>query len=554
MPPSLNRPIPWILGLVLIVFVVSLCFNPAECNDLFWQIRTGHDIAVTGHAPHSDTFSWTRYGTPWIAHEWLCFLLMWKLMQIGGFSAIWIAESAMVALTFIVVYIHILRETEGSPITSFLLALSAAIVSCGFFQPRPHLWTYLFLAITIATIMRLRKPDASWKNSWLLLIVFLIWSNVHAGVIVGVGMVFAFAIGDALQAWSSPAERGDLLARAKRTALLGIACAATTFFTPYSWHIYENMGATLGNTTMLNIVSEWASPNFHDADGKVLEVFLGLLAYGVAFTRRKREWAPILILILLVHEALAASRNVPLLAVAGMMLISPDIYSGIKRHLLTSRDAGASLFAASPTLVSVIAVAVAIVAASAMRSASALQNIGYPHEPLAPRIATASYQLGSFPSAACRFMEAEQFPASVKIYNIYDIGGYLIWRLPQYPVFVDGRADVYFGKTLEDTNKIYSLPYNWRSLMDSYGVDVIFTTATQNQTKIYLDAPDWALVYADRAALAGSPKSKSTKVNALIFVKRLPKYSALIARCRRDCPAISQMQATPAPCNYAALQ
>ena len=554
MPSSLNRLLPWILGLSLIVFTVGLCFNPAECNDLFWQIRAGRDIAASGHAPHADAYSWTQRGTPWVAHEWLCFWLLWKLFQTGGFAAIWIGEAALVALTFTLVYVHALRETEGSPITAFLLAVAAAIVSCGFFQPRPHLWTYLFLTLTIAALTHLRRSPASWRRAWLLPAALTLWSNLHAGVIVGVGMVFAFALGDALEAWASPPPaRADPWLRARRTALLGLACAAATLATPYGWRIYENLGATLGNATAMNIVSEWASPNFHDADGKVLAAFLALLAYGVTFTRRRREWAPLLILVLLVHEALGASRNVPLLAIAGVLLFAGDLHSSLKRHLAGDGGAETSLFGHSPSLVSVAAVAVAIVAASGMRAAAVLQSDGA-GAALAPRIATASFKLTAFPNAACRFVETEQFPESVRIYNIYDLGGYLIWRLPQYPVFIDGRADVYFGQTLEDARKIYGLPYNWDALLNGYGADVIVTTAAQNQTRFFLTASDWALVYADRPDLGSPAAAKSSKVNALIFVKRLPKYDALIARCRKDCPAAARMRAESNSRNFASLK
>ncbi|MEO7717863.1 MAG: hypothetical protein ABIY70_16810, partial [Capsulimonas sp.] len=463
-------------------------------------------------------------------------------------------EAALVALTFVLVYVHVLRETEGSPITAFLLAVAAAIVSCGFFQPRPHLWTYLFLALTITAMMALRRSPASWRYAWLLPVTYLLWSNVHAGVIVGVGIVFVFALGDVLEARASAEARAALLTRAKNTALLGIACAATTLATPYGWRMYENMGATLGNTTMINIVSEWASPNFHDADGKVLEAFLALLVYGIAFTRRKREWAPLLILTLMVHESLAASRNVPLFAISCIMLFAGDIYSSFSRHLSRFGSMETSLFGRYPSAISVAAVAVAICASSGMRAATVLRSDGRSGAPLAPRIATASFKLQSFPAAACRFMEAEEFPVSIKLYNIYDIGGYMIWRLPQYPVYIDGRADVYFGQTLDEAGKIYQMPYDWRAIFDRRGVDVIVTTASQNQTRVYLTAPDWALVYADRPELKNSGKNKTAKVNALIFVKRVPKYDALIARCRRDCPATAQMRQIAGAGDYASLR
>jgi hypothetical protein len=47
-----------------------------------------------------------------------------------------------------------------------------------------------------------------------------------------------------------------------------------------------------------------------------------------------------------------------------------------------------------------------------------------------------------FPLRAAVFLEAD--PPAGPIFNHYDWGGYLIWKLyPRTPVFIDGRADLY---------------------------------------------------------------------------------------------------------------
>ena len=54
-----------------------------------------------------------------------------------------------------------------------------------------------------------------------------------------------------------------------------------------------------------------------------------------------------------------------------------------------------------------------------------------------------------FPSRAVDFLAQHHLPGP--IFNHYDWGGYLIWRLhPEYPVFVDGRADLYGDQLMTD--------------------------------------------------------------------------------------------------------
>jgi hypothetical protein len=145
------------------------------------------------------------------------------------------------------------------------------------------------------------------------------------------------------------------------------------------------------------------------------------------------------------------------------------------------------------------------------------------------------------PERACRFIKRENFPASMRMLNEYGFGGYLIWRLPSHPVFIDGRADVYFGQVLNDYYTLNTTPYDWRRLIAPYNVDLVFTQRSKAWSILFMNAPDWALVYADSPNLDQSD-------NTMIFVRRLPQYQSLIGQCRKDCPALAP---GPELANYA---
>jgi hypothetical protein len=55
--------------------------------------------------------------------------------------------------------------------------------------------------------------------------------------------------------------------------------------------------------------------------------------------------------------------------------------------------------------------------------------------------------------------------------NEYDWGGYLIFNLPQRPVFIDGRYVPYLGGVLDDYRALVSLRPGWRDLLDKYRVN-----------------------------------------------------------------------------------
>src|SRR3569833_367783 len=162
-----------LITVALLTYSVALCVNPARANDLFWQLRTGQMIVAQHVIPHHDTYSWTQHGTPWVAHEWLSFALFWMAYAWRGFAGVWILTAAVTTSIMVLFYILLYKETsrataaggKGSPATSLLLTAFAAVVAGAFFQPRPHLFTYLFCLITIAVLLKVRRSEPTPPRS-----------------------------------------------------------------------------------------------------------------------------------------------------------------------------------------------------------------------------------------------------------------------------------------------------------------------------------------------------------------------------------------------------
>ena len=57
--------------------------------------------------------------------------------------------------------------------------------------------------------------------------------------------------------------------------------------------------------------------------------------------------------------------------------------------------------------------------------------------------------------------------------NEYDWGGYLIFNLPERPVFIDGRYVPYLGGVLDDYRALVGLHPGWRDLLDRYRVSEV---------------------------------------------------------------------------------
>ena len=144
--------------------------------------------------------------------------------------------------------------------------------------------------------------------------------------------------------------------------------------------------------------------------------------------------------------------------------------------------------------------------------------------------------ISSQPEDACQFIESEGFPLKYRMYNDYDNGAFLIWRLRQFPVFISSETYVYFGPVFDTYVKLEGLPFNWREHLRPFHPDFVLMGTDDRQSRLFLNAPEWALVYVDGQLT----NSMEHPVN-LIFIRRSSSSLALIEKCRADCPAVQKI-------------
>ena len=86
--------------------------------------------------------------------------------------------------------------------------------------------------------------------------------------------------------------------------------------------------------------------------------------------------------------------------------------------------------------------------------------------------------------------------------NHYDWGGYFIWELPQYPVFIDGRADVY-GDALEDerSSLYWVLRKDWEEVLERRGIRMIVVPPDAPLVTALQLVPGWKQAYTDPQAV-----------------------------------------------------
>jgi hypothetical protein len=104
------------------------------------------------------------------------------------------------------------------------------------------------------------------------------------------------------------------------------------------------------------------------------------------------------------------------------------------------------------------------------------------------------------PAAAVGFINSQHLAGPML--NAYTMGGYLIWALPEQPVFIDGRGDVYdWTGVFAEYGEWATLRANPNTLLDKYGIHFCLLEANSPMRTVMALLPNWKLIYADRQAV-----------------------------------------------------
>jgi hypothetical protein len=87
------------------------------------------------------------------------------------------------------------------------------------------------------------------------------------------------------------------------------------------------------------------------------------------------------------------------------------------------------------------------------------------------------------------------------MFNSYNWGGYLMFALPDYPVFVDGRTDLYGDTFLtDDYLKPATGDPSWRDVFQRYGINMVVVEKDSGLARALRNEPGWKLDYEDKMA------------------------------------------------------
>jgi len=77
--------------------------------------------------------------------------------------------------------------------------------------------------------------------------------------------------------------------------------------------------------------------------------------------------------------------------------------------------------------------------------------------------------LSSYPTGAVALLR----DAKGNLLNEYDWGGYLIWRAPEHPVFIDGRLFPYLPDVFDDFQRVIEAPAGYADILARHRIATV---------------------------------------------------------------------------------
>lgn len=417
-----------------VVFIIYLIVSYLRLDpDFGWHLRSGEYFLSHG-IPATDIFTYTASNFPWISHEWLSDIFLSAVYSGGGYILLSVVYSALWTLAIWIVG----RKAHNLTI---LLAVLATVPFAGV---RAITWSVLCLALLV-TIIQAKNH----RFRLLIPLLFLVWANIHGSFVIGFMYLMYIAI--TRRSW-------------RLMALTGVG-GLLTLINPYGFGIYTEVIRTVADSSLRFRITEWnmlsipwmtipyvllwacgftttgedrlqnnhtahkmpSSPQIGPKPSQRSHCYAlsalvnlgrksshsGSVAYSV---RGLEKWRKYLGIDVIFFIAGVASMRTLVLFVLLSLNITDERIRAIAAMIPKDLDKPRRRFVVIIGII--IALWVLFTVVGTYRGVSIDRELNYPKN-------------------AVTYLQ--QHPCKGALFNHYNYGGYLIWKLPSQKVYIDGR-------------------------------------------------------------------------------------------------------------------
>ena len=464
-----------------LAFIGGFSFYTKLCvidNDIWWHLKVGDWIVEHLAVPHTGILSRTAASRPWVAYSWGYEVLMSFAYRWFGIMGIGLYGTLLTIAVAYAVYWMLLRLSGR-----FWLSLALAAIVCWSFlfngMPRPVFFSIALFCITLALLLEASRSGRIELLYWLPL-VFFVWANLHIQFIYGlflVGLLMATTV--ALRAASAWGIAPSFLLPIDLPALPLVAvfgaCVLATLLGPNFYHPYVAVYEYSKAKFAYNVIIELQPLSFRGSS-HFAELALTAFGFYAVGWRKKLDLFKLAMMTVCSLVAYRTMRDAWFISIPAAACIAdfpaPDAERDRVENWMEKLGVAA-----------VVAVLLVVVS----------RGTGFTSRGLDLAISS------EYPVNAVNFLRRHPQPGP--LYNNLGWGGFLMWYMPDYPVAIDGRNDLY-GDELDQ------LFYASQSADTGYLTDpylneagVVVLDATMPLAKVLTADPRFQVVYQDQLAV-----------------------------------------------------
>jgi hypothetical protein len=461
-----SKNISALITAICISLVFILLTRAPIDADLWWHLRAGQVMLEQKQILLSDIFSYTRFGVEWVNAFWISEILLYIIYSNAGYFGLTFFVSLIGGVTF---YILSRRLSGNIFVNSFLLIL-AAITAAPIWGARPQILSFFLIAVLDNWLVNKRAK-------WILIPLFALWANIHGGWIWGFLLIIAHIAGKIIEQLTNQekswAEIKNLIGWSALSALaIGLNPNGLSI-----WSLpFQQINVSLQ-------IQEWLSPDFHNISFHPFLWMIFLLLLSAPFSK-KQNWSQLFKVLGFAYLTFFSQRNIALFAIVAAPLLS-DWMNASLQHFQSDKRLKPTVQLPRPIRFLINSILVSALVITALGNA---YLVSLP-EKINP----------NYPLKAIEWIKENQPKGN--LFNSYNWGGYILWALPDYPVFIDGRADLYGNQIISQWQDVVNADENAFEILDKWDVKIIFIEPYWDIVKLLEENPNWQKTYQDEQAV-----------------------------------------------------
>jgi len=475
--------------LLIAIFFGVAASGPRILNldgDLPRHLLAGQLILRTHRVLTTDVFSFRTVGYPSVPHEWGSQALFAAAYQWLGLSGVVLVTALSITLAWGLVFRRAMNKSRALAPSLVATVLGVAATQLHVL-PRPHVFTYVFLALWTSLLERVGTGRGAW---WLLPLLMLLWVNIHGMFILGVALCATYLLGHVLD--HPPGER--LGGAGTRALAVGAAASlAATVLSPSGVQIWKTIISLGSNSYITSRVPEYQSPNFHVPETWPFVTMLLLTVVGWGRAAQRIAWGDVLLIVTFASLALYTSRMISVFAIVATPLMAQSLASWGREDFAAGRMASFEsnlrrINCSAGGMIWLFAVVIAVTISFSLGKA------------IDPARRGNVFDDRFFPVDAVSWLEIH--PQATPVFNEFDWGGYLLLRLwPRLRVFMDGHTHIYGEHLTREYEKVISLTPGWEEIFTKYGIGCVIVRADAPLVAALSTTSAWKISYQDGTAV-----------------------------------------------------